>query len=68
MKRGEKMLRIKECIICGKPFETKRSNKKYCSLVCKDAAIKKKRLEWKMDNPNYYTEYMRERRKKECQE
>lgn len=62
------MVRTKKCIMCGKSFDTEWPNKKYCSLVCKDAAIRKKRLEWKADNPGYYTEYMRKRRNKECKE
>ena len=57
------MVKKRECIICGKTFSTQYSNKKYCSLVCKDAAIRKKRMEWKADNPHYYRDYSRERKK-----
>ena len=56
------------CVMCGKSFDTEYPNKKYCSLVCKDAAIRKKRLVWKLNNPGYDTEYARKRREKECQE
>ncbi len=56
------MAREVKCIICGKVFTTEHRNKKYCSLVCKDASIRKKRLEWKINNPDYYKEYFKKRR------
>lgn len=59
------MKREKVCVICGKTFETEHKNKKYCSLVCKDASDRKKRLEWKIKNPDYYRDYMRKRRQSE---
>lgn len=59
------MKKEKVCVICGKTFETEYSNKKYCSLICRDASIRKKRLEWKMNNPNYYRDYSRMQRSKD---
>jgi len=58
--------KTKKCLICGKEFTTEYSNKKYCSLVCKDANLRKKRLEWMLKNPNYYNEYQKKRRSKSC--
>lgn len=58
------MEKEKKCALCGKTFVSEYSNKKYCSFVCKDAAIRTKRLEWKAKNPDYYKYYSRERRKK----
>lgn len=51
-----------KCSICGKEFITRKSNKKYCSFVCKEASITKKRIAWKMNNPDYYRDYFRKRR------
>ena len=51
-----------KCKICGKVFETEKPNKRYCSFVCKEAAITKKRIEWKVANPHYYRDYSRKRR------
>lgn len=53
------MLREKKCIICGKNFETEYPNKRYCSLVCKDAASRMREMKFKAENPDYYKEYMK---------
>ena len=56
------MEKIVKCKMCGKEFKTVKPNKKYCSFVCKEAAITKRRLAWKNDNPNYYRDYFRKKR------
>lgn len=43
-----------KCVICGAEFITDKGNKKYCSLICKDAGIALKRMKWKEANPEYY--------------
>lgn len=58
------MIREKNCIICGKAFSTEHKNKKYCSLVCKDAALRIKKMKWRQENPGYMTEYMKKYRAK----
>lgn len=50
------------CLICGREFETKRPNKKYCSFTCKEAGRKIRRMEWENQNPHYNTEYMKKYR------
>lgn len=47
------------CPICGTEFETNKPNKKYCSLTCKEAGQKLRRMNWKDNNPHYIAEYMR---------
>lgn len=51
-----------ECPICGRIFETKKPNKKYCSFSCREAGRKLKRLQWEDENPTYNAEYMKEYR------
>lgn len=51
------------CPICGKSFETARPNKKYCSLICREAGKQLKRLYWKEENPTYDADYYREHKK-----
>ncbi len=47
----------RKCVICGRTFSTSHSRKIYCSLVCKDASTRLKRMKWKKDNPDYYNNY-----------
>ncbi len=54
-----------KCGICGKVFVTDKPNKKYCSFVCRESAIKLKRLSWKTNNPEYYKNYFRQIRAKD---
>lgn len=53
------------CPICGTEFMTDRPNRKYCSLNCKEASIKLKQMRFLEENPTYFRDYMRERRRKE---
>ncbi len=51
------------CSICGAVFTTRRPNRKYCSLNCKAAGDKLRRMKWNDENPGYINEYMRIYRK-----
>lgn len=46
-----------KCPICGRSFETARPNKKYCSLICREAGKQLKRIYWENENPNYNANY-----------
>jgi len=56
-------MRTAICPICGKEFETARPNKKYCSLICREAGKQLRRLYWKEENPTYNADYYREHKK-----
>lgn len=56
------MAKLVQCPMCGATFETSKKNRKYCSLVCKDAGQRLQRLRWKLANMGYYTEYMKQYR------
>lgn len=56
-------MRIVKCPICGKKFETARPNKKYCSLICREAGKQLKRIYWENKNPNYNATYYREHKR-----
>lgn len=58
------MSKIVTCGICGRSFETNKPNKKYCSLSCREAAAKVRRLEWEDRNPGYNMKYQREYRQR----
>lgn len=54
---GASMNRIihsKQCIQCGKTFNSKRSDAKYCSAYCRQEEYNKK---WRLLNPNYWINY-----------
>lgn len=59
------MAKTIKCPICGRTFETGKSNKKYCSFTCKEARQKLQRMKWNDENPNYYKAYMQQYRQKE---
>lgn len=52
-------MKLVYCSICGKEFYTDAKNKKYCSLICKEAGRKLHKSLWDENNANYITEYMR---------
>lgn len=54
-----------KCNICGKVFQSKATNVKYCSLRCKYAGERARRERWKNKYPGYMREYMKNYRKKE---
>lgn len=54
-----------KCGICGKVFVTDKPNKKYCSFVCREAAVKLKRIRWNKKNPGYYKQYYKDSKLKE---
>lgn len=54
------MERIIKCRICGKEFTTRWPNRKYCSLSCRDAGERLRRMKWTAANPDYYTTYRRQ--------
>jgi hypothetical protein len=60
-------MKNKKCLICGKEFATSRPNKKYCCLICKEAAKKFKRLQWEEGKSDYMRQYMRQYRAKQKQ-
>jgi len=47
------------CPICGKEWETKAKNAKYCSLTCRAEGERIRRKIWEDKNPNYSKMYMR---------
>lgn len=57
------MIKSVQCAICGRTFETRKPNKKYCSFSCKEAGRKLQRMKWEDNHPGYNTDYMREYRK-----
>ena len=58
-------MRIVKCLICGKEFETARPNKKYCSLICREAGKQLKRIYWENENPNYNADYYQEHKQRD---
>lgn len=56
------MAKIVICPICGRKFETKKPNKKYCSFSCKEAGRRLQRMKWNSQHPNYDREYMQKYR------
>lgn len=58
-------MRIVKCPICGKEFETARPNKKYCSLICREAGKQLKRIYWENENPNYNAAYYQEHKQRD---
>lgn len=56
-------MRTVNCPICGRSFETARPNKKYCSLVCREAGKQLKRICWEKKNPTYNHDYFQEHKK-----
>lgn len=62
-------LKTCKCAICEKEFETAQPHKKYCSLICKEAGDRLRRMKWRSKHPEYTTEYMRQYRqaKREAQ-
>lgn len=57
----------KNCVMCGKAFTTDRPHKRYCSLTCREAGAKYKRMKWLEKNPGYYAEYNRHYHKNNVQ-
>lgn len=57
-------MRIVKCPICGKEFETARPNKKYCSLICREAGKQLSRLYWNRENPTYNRDYYRKQKQR----
>lgn len=57
------MAKLVKCSICGREFETARSNKKYCCFVCREAAQQLRYLRWYNNHPGEKAEYMRRYRK-----
>lgn len=55
-------MNTKRCKTCRKLFSTAKQEC-YCSEECRKEARKKVRKNWEDKNPNYMSEYMRERRK-----
>lgn len=57
-------MRVITCPICGRSFETVRSNAKYCSLSCREAGRQIKRLDWEERNPRYNSNYYHEHKER----
>lgn len=56
------------CLICGAVFETNKPNKKYCSLLCREAGRQLSQMKRKQRDPEYMTRYMRKYREKKRNE
>lgn len=50
---------IKNCIICGKPFDAKQQNYKLCSDACRHA----REIEWQKEHKSKYTDEYRQQRR-----
>lgn len=57
-------MRELECVQCGEKYFTEAPNSKYCSLECREAARRTKRLEWENRNAGYNRDYARRFRRK----
>lgn len=58
----------KKCKWCGKEYETRMPNSKYCSLDCREAVRIANRRAFDEANPNYRKEYMRAYRARKAAE
>lgn len=56
-------MRVITCPICGREFETARPNKKYCSLICREAGKQLNRLYWNRENPTYNRDYYQDHKR-----
>lgn len=56
---------MKICKMCGRKFEPKTPNQKYCDLVCRYKADRERRKAWEDQNPEYNKLYARQRREKD---
>ena len=55
---------IKECIVCGKEFETNRDWQICCSKKCSKKRIKEYNKQWREENKEHLKEYEKQRYKK----
>lgn len=62
------MAKLVKCPICGREFETARSNKKYCSIYCREAGRQLNCLRWLDDHHDEMAEYWRKYRKEKRKE
>ena len=53
------------CDICGTKFDSKINNAKYCSDPCRKEGNKRKREEWKQQNPDYFIKASKDHRRKQ---
>lgn len=51
--RKKKTIQIKNCKHCNKEFETRKTNKIYCCLDCKNKAMSHRQWITLKDNPKY---------------
>lgn len=52
----------RKCLFCGKDFFYKENNQKYCTPECSKNGMKQNRKKWIERNPDYYKNYMRDRK------
>jgi predicted nucleic acid-binding Zn ribbon protein len=52
-------MKKRKCILCGKEYQPKRENQKYCSHDCSAKGKREFMRLWRKRNPNYYKDYMK---------